>query len=134
MQLRLLPEMVTVRNVDAVRLMVELGWPIAVRGGDWDASALNIAVFQGDAELTRFLLESGASSEERHGHDDNVHGTLAWASRNHDPAEGDWAGCARALIDHGLPVRELSGDYSDEVAADRGKKLRVGRKVAHGSS
>lgn len=117
LQLRLLPEMATARNVAAVRLMVELGWPIAVRGGDWDATALNIAVFHGDADLTRFLLGHGASWEERHGHGDNVHGTLAWASRNHDPEQGDWVGCARALIDHGLPIRELSGDYSDEVAA-----------------
>jgi len=116
-QLRQLPDQTEAGNRQAVRLMVELGWPVAVRGGDWNATALNLAVFRGDSELTRFLLEHGASWTERHGFDDNVNGTLGWASRNHDPAQGDWVGCAKALVEHGLPVLEVEGGYSDDVAA-----------------
>ena len=128
LQLRQLPNLVQAGAHDAVRLMVRLGWPIAVRGGDEDASALNLAVLQGDADLTRFLLERGARWDEEHPYIGNVHGTLCWASRN--KRGGDFVGCARVLVEHGMPL-DLYGDYSDEVGefldAERAKRGIVPR-------
>ncbi len=116
-QLHQLPNLAQDGCGDAVRVMVEHGWPITVRGGDWHASALNHAVFRGDAALARFLLEHGATWNEVHGYHDNVMGTLSFASKAITVKGGDWLGCARALIDNGMPVPPPEYEFSDEVEA-----------------
>jgi ankyrin repeat protein len=105
-QLRLLPELAAAGRAEAVQVLVKLGWPIATQAGDWEASALNHAVFRGDAALARFLLEHGASWQEQHGFGDNACGTLSWASVNEPVEDGDWLGCAEALVDHGMPAAQ----------------------------
>ena len=75
-RLRLMPDAAAWGSSEAVKVMVECGWPIDVRGGDWDATALNHAVFRGDSELTDFLLARGAIWREGHGYGSDVLGTV----------------------------------------------------------
>ena len=116
-ELRLLPELAATGCDEAVRVMVEAGWPVAVPGGDIKGSALNHAVFRGDSALAAFLLAHGAHYDERHGYNDNVYGTLSFASLAEATPAGDWLGCARALIDSGAPIPAERYAFSDEVAA-----------------
>lgn len=115
-QLRLLPELAAQGLRPAVQCMLRLGWPVAVRGGDWDASALNQAVFRGDAAMARLLLDHGAQWTERHGYGDNCCGTLQWASCNQpEDGAGDWLGCAQALVAHGMPGAQPDPQDPDGV-------------------
>jgi ankyrin repeat protein len=124
--LRVLPEMAATGCDEAVKVMVEAGWPISVRGGDIDGSALNHAVFRGNAELTAFLLAHGARYDERHGYNDNVYGTLAFASNAETRPDGDWLACAKALIDAGSPIPEERYEFPEPIAAYF-EELRVGK-------
>lgn len=114
---KLLPEPAASGGADAVRGMVAAGWPITERGGDIDGSSLNQAVFRGDSELAAFLLEHGACYDERHGYNDNVYGTLSFASLTRTQPDGDWLGCAMALIDSGAPLPDKCYDFAEEVTA-----------------
>jgi hypothetical protein len=129
-RLRLLPDTAAWGSSAAVKVMVELGWPIAARGGDWDATALNHAVFLGDAELTAFLLSRGASWRETQGFGDNVLGTLSWASINEPaaPPHPDWIGCARAIVAHGLPKVERDPSRPDRLLIE-GRPTRFSEGV-----
>lgn len=129
--LRLLPELAAQGHSPAVHCMVRLGWPIATRGGDWDASALNHAVFRGDADLARFLLAHGAQWTEEHGFGDNCSGTLSWASCNTPDAEGaaqDWVGCAQALVAHGMPAARPDPLAADSVLVG-GRRMQFSDEV-----
>jgi hypothetical protein len=127
-RLRLLPDLTAEGGDEGARLMVKLGWPVAVRGGDWNASALNLAVFRGNVGMTRFLLEHGASWQEEHGHGDNVCGTLAWASCNEPIEGGDWVNCARALLEHGMPGATLDPEKPEWVLI-AGRRKRFSEEV-----
>lgn len=129
-RLRLMPDAAAWGSAEAVKVMVELGWPIDVRGGDWDASALNHAVFRGDPDLTGFLLAHGASWREKQGFGSDVLGTLSWASVNEPTGnwEPDWIGCARVLVAHGLPRAERDASNSERVLID-GRAMRFSEDV-----
>ncbi|RQS33526.1 hypothetical protein DIE03_09175 [Burkholderia sp. Bp8992] len=129
-RLRQLPDAAAWGSRDAVKVMVELGWPIAARGGDWDASALNHAVFRGDAELLAFLLAHGASWREQHGFGSDALGTLSWASVNEPEGADvpDWEACARVLIAHGVPHATRDPSQPDAVLVD-GRTMRFSEAV-----
>ncbi|MCA8302725.1 hypothetical protein LGN24_14635 [Burkholderia seminalis] len=130
-RLRQLPDAAAWGARDAVKVMVELGWPIAVRGGDWDASALNHAVFRGDADLLAFLLAHGASWREPHGFGSDALGTLSWASVNEPEGVDvpDWEACARVLIAHGVPQAVRDPSHPDAVLID-GRTMQFSEAVA----
>jgi ankyrin repeat protein len=113
--LKQLPNLMEQGNSAAVKTMVEAGWPIDVCGGDWSASALNLAVYRGDAEMTEFLLKHGANWQQKHGFGGNAMGTLGYASVNNTAFHGDWLGCAKALVAHGMPLPPESYEFSEEV-------------------
>jgi ankyrin repeat protein len=117
-QLRLLPERADTGDIKAVRTMLNAGWPREVKAA-WNTTALNLAVYRGDADMANLLLSSGACWETIHGFKDNVFGTLSHASQAlaEDPsAPGDYLGCAKALIAHHAPLPEPRYTFSDEVA------------------
>lgn len=125
-QLQLMPDLAAIGRIDAIRTMLVLGWPREIKTA-WHATALNLATFQGDAELVTLLLDSGADWRTIHGFDDNTLGTLSFASQAEeiaDPAPRDYVGCARALVSHSVSLAEFekytfSVDVADYLATLR---------------
>jgi hypothetical protein len=119
-QMHIMPELAGIGNLLAVRVMLALGWPLEIKAG-WGATALNLAVYSGDAEMAALLLGYGADWRTPHAYGDNVLGTLSYASQQEDiedPAPRDYVGCARAIIAHGVQSSDVQNyTFSPEVTA-----------------
>ena len=95
---RALPDAARDENLAAVRLMLELGWPVNT-GGQHGATALHWAAFHGHLEILRELLRYGASLDNR---DNDFQGTpLEWgeygAEHGWRRETGNYAGVIDAL-------------------------------------
>lgn len=128
-QLQAMPQLAALGRTEAVRTMLALGWPREIKTA-WHATALNLAIFAGDAAMTRLLLDEGADWRTTHGYGDNALGTLSFASQTDDvgdDAPRDHAGCAAALLAHGVPAERFrtyafSEEVSDLLEAVRGSE------------
>ncbi|HEY3913735.1 MAG TPA: ankyrin repeat domain-containing protein [Verrucomicrobiae bacterium] len=99
------------RNIDALRLMLEAGWPVNVRG-QHGGTALHWAAWHGDVEMTRLILGYHPPLEVE---DSDYGGTpLGWAIHGSQngwhPGEGDYAETVATLLKAGSkPPLKISG-------------------------
>jgi ankyrin repeat protein len=100
--LRLLPDQAQRGAKASVALMLSLAWPVAVKG-DWDASALNQAAFNGDAQMVQLLLDHGARWDEVNGFGGDVMGSLQYAAAHLPQPAGDYLATLQALLAAGAP-------------------------------
>ena len=115
---RKLPDAAQNNNHQAVRLMLQAGWPVNTRG-DAGATALHWAGFHGNAEMTRIILQHHPNLEQK---SIEYEGTaLSWAVYGSGNGwrrdTGDYVGTARALLEAGavLPPHAEKLEPSDAV-------------------
>jgi ankyrin repeat protein len=102
------------RNIDALRLMLEAGWPIDARG-QHGATALHWAAFHGHSEMARLILHFHPPLEAV---DSDFGGTpLGWAihgsQHGWSPQTGDFGGTVATLLKAGAkPPPTISGSPS----------------------
>ncbi len=102
---RKLPGAAQTNNTNAVRLMLEAGWPVDAPG-DMGATALHWAGFNGNAEMTREILRFHPALELK---SREYEGTaLAWALFGSGDGwhrdTGDYVGTIRALLEAGAAL------------------------------
>jgi ankyrin repeat protein len=94
-------------NTQAVRLMLQAGWPVDARS-QHGATPLHWAAFHGNAEMTRIILSHNPPLERM---DDDFHGTpFGWATHGSEHGwhckTGHYLETVEALIKAGATIPE----------------------------
>lgn len=116
-------------DVEAVRLMLDIGLPVDVRGVADGQTALHAAAYQGSAESVRLLLQRGADLQAP----DTTWGSppLVWAiigsgERPGHASESDWVATVTLLLDAGASTDgiTLSPEEEKPPSAEVARLLR----------
>jgi ankyrin repeat protein len=114
-------------RLDAVRLMVDLGFPLETRGGEDGATPLHAAAASGSVDVVRLLIDQGADIEAPDATWQSS--PLVWASvgsgfKLGHAADPDWVATVQALIDRGaslenawVPGKPPSGEVAELLIA-----------------
>ena len=101
-------------NWDAVRLMVDLGWPIDAKG--WmDATPLYWTLCKGHPEALGFLLRRGASTEPIGGYFQHPVHTTVYCQWNR--GKRDYPAALEILLEHGLAIPDGFHPCGNEAMA-----------------
>lgn len=103
-------------HADAIRLMLDLGFDVAARGGDNEGTALHAAGFAGSADVARLLIGRGADLAARDGSWDDT--PLGWAVvgsgfRPDDNPAADWPATVSLLIEAGAALDGITLEPDD---------------------
>jgi hypothetical protein len=121
---RVLADAAWTHNAAAVRLMLDIGFPVDETGGG-EGTPLDRASIVGDAEIVDILLARGASVSLR-----NVYGgtplqACAWGSLNFRDRRGDYAAVARKLLAAGATIpEEIEGSDAVRDVLSAGRVAR----------
>ncbi|HEX6513478.1 MAG TPA: ankyrin repeat domain-containing protein [Chloroflexota bacterium] len=123
-----LPHAAESGNTAALRLMLDLGFPLEARGAD-GGTALHHAAYAGGIEAVRLLLERGADIEARDTSWDDT--PLGWAmvgsgQRPRRSLAPDWVATVRVLLAAGASTRDitLSPDAANPPSPEVAQLLR----------
>jgi ankyrin repeat protein len=116
-------------NTAAVSLMLDLGFPVDVHGGEDGDTALHAAAYSGSASTARLLIDRGADIEARDTHWDSP--PLDWAivGSGEKPVTNprpDWVATVRLLVEAGASTQDitLSPDDSKPPSPEIAELLR----------
>jgi len=91
-------------NIEAVRLMLEVGFDVDVCHNARAMSALHRAAEHGDDEMVRLLLEHGASIQQLNAFGGTPLNSCIWGSQHNQDPLGDYALVAETLIQAGVKL------------------------------
>ncbi|MEK3724667.1 ankyrin repeat domain-containing protein [Paenibacillus sp. FSL H8-0034] len=116
-------------EVQAVRTMLEAGFPADSRRDDKDFTALHNAAMRGNGEAVQLLLAYGASAHLTHGYGGNALDSCMWGSVHFRDQAGDYSAVAEQLLQAGVPLpNEASGSEDvKEVLARHGVGIMRGQ-------
>ena len=101
----LLADCAWLNKLDAVQLMLDLGFDINVASVH-NSTPLDRAALRGFAGIVRLLLERGASRDVHNEFGGTPFRACLWGSENWHDGLGDYVACVEAFLDAGEPVPE----------------------------